>query len=702
MPTAGGAPSLPTGRDLTNEELIQRAKREISEIVREVTALARQAIERNVFFAALLDRTVCAIAANGAVIWDCRQADPIPVVRTGKITDASIGSFAVATHACLIREITSSRSPAVVPSTPDAIDPNLPSNPTDYPAAVVPILDLAGLDDDGKSGQPQFVLEVFLEHEAGLATQRGYLRFVTQMSDLASEFLRADEMRLSRRRETLQKQWMQSLERIHALASSSAVAAEIVDSAADMFACARVSLARMNSGRASLMAVSHVDSIDRRGQACRQLVKQIASLDFPDDVRLIDSSVIGEIDIAKNDHAATVDASLASDAAVRDPHDRIRMLLQVAEPKQPDAVANAALDQWSCQAFAILADRLRFESIPLAKVYLAIAPQSLSVSPTRVRRIATIIGGFVVLTMIAVIPTPMVVKMPATLRPDGTRTHYAPSDAVIESVEVKHGQTVANGDVLLRLRDWSLEEQMTTLLARRSVVSQRLQRSIALLVEVPASNPYPSNERSSTSDEELIQQQRLLEEEIIGLDEQIELFNAASDRLTIRADRSGIVDAWHTELSATGRPVRRGDAMIRVEPAEAIWMVDARVHQSRASIVLDRFRGESNLFVKVATLARPHQVFDAKFNRRSLAFDSGGVSNDGIAAGNRKLDEAASLGIELKIDLSNHTANGSLDDATWTYGAPATVMIDCGQRPLFQVVFYDLARAVSRTWARWI
>lgn len=666
MPTAGGAPSPPTGRDLTNEELIQRAKREISEILREVTALARQAIERNVFFAALLDRTVCAIAANGAVIWDCRQADPIPLVRTGKVTDASIHSFAVATHACLIREIASSRSPAVVPSTPDAIDPNLPCNPTDYPAAVVPILDLAGVDDHGNSGPPQFVLEVFLEHEAGLATQRGFLRFVTQMSDSASEFLRADEMRMSRRRETLQTQWMQSLERIHGLATSSAVAAEIVDSAADMFGCARVSLARMTSGRAGLLAVSHVDSIDRRGQACRQLVKQIASLEFPDGVRLLDSSSISDIESDKNDHAETVDVSLVSDAAVRDSHDRIRMLLQVVEPKQADAVMIAALDQWSCQAFAILADRLRFESIPLAKAYLAIAPQALSVSPTRVRRIATIIGGLVVIAMIAVIPTPMVVTMPATLRPDGTRTHYAPSDAVIQSVEVKHGQTVATGDVLLRLRDWSLEEQMTTLLARRSVVSQRLQRSIALLVEVPTSNPYPSSERSSTSDEELIQQQRLLEEEIIGLDEQIELLNAASDRLTIRADRGGIVDAWQTELTATGRPVRRGDAMIRVEPAEATWMVDAQVHQSRASIVLDRFDAEPDLPVKVATLARPNQVFDATFHRRSIAFDSGGVRNDGIAAGNPALDAAASLGIELKIDSSIRTASGNLNDATWT------------------------------------
>ena len=158
----------PHENSIAGDDLVQRARREIAEIIREVAALARKSIDRSSFFAALVDRTVCAIAAEGAVIWDCSDSTPIAVVRTGRITDASIGPFAVGTHHCLLREIAASQAPAVVPATPDATDANLPSNPTSFPAALVPILDLAPSHDDSSPAakdhkSPSYVLEVFLE-----------------------------------------------------------------------------------------------------------------------------------------------------------------------------------------------------------------------------------------------------------------------------------------------------------------------------------------------------------------------------------------------------------------------------------------------------------------------------------------------------------------------------------------------------------
>ena len=688
MSAAGGA-SEPQQKALASDDLVQRARREISEIIREVTLLSRQAIPRNAFFATLLDRTVCAIAAQGAVIWDCKNGDPVAIVRTGMHTDASIKPFGVATHSCLVLEIASRRSPAVVPPTPDATDPNLPSNPTVFPAAMVPILDLASADDNGVLGAPRFVVEVFLEDEAGVSTQRGYLRFITQLCDLASEFLRADETRLSRRRESLNQQWLQTLNRLHTLKTSAAVEAEIVDATALMFDCARVSLARMHGLSVKLTAVSHVETIDRRGQACRELVKQIESLEFQDRSNLVDCTIAPNSTtniVADSD----IDASLYCLAATRSVDDQFRLLLQTRESKEFDSVASQSLEQWSRQAFAVLTDRTRFESIPLAKAYLALAPTALTIAPSRYRRVFALLGGVAVSVMIAMIPVPMTVTVPATLRPKDTRTHYAPADAVIEAVEVKHGQSIAKGDTLIILRDWALDEQTTTLLARRNVISQRLQRSIASLVEVP-STQYPKSDRSSTSDEELVQQQRLLEEEIAGLDEQLELFRAASDRLTIRADRDGIVDAWQTELTAMGRPVRRGDALIRVEPVRATWMVDAKVQQSRIGIVLDQFDEDPGTTAKVATIARPERVFFAKFSRRSTVID--------WEANTTQADkDSKTLGVELKIESS------SVDklDENWTYGAPVTATIECGKRPLIEVVFYDLVRAVTRTWARWI
>ncbi len=690
MPVAGGLPPpSPARQAAPDDELVQRARREIAEIVREVATLARQPIDRDPFFAALVDRTVCAIAAEGAVVWDLQGNEPVIVVKTGRVTDTSIDPAAVATHVCLLREVRKLQTPVVVPSTPAARDPNLPSNPLPFPVAVVPILDLAEVDavrDDSKS---RYLLEVFLEHEAGVATQRGYLRFVTQMGDLASEFLRTDEIRQSRRRHALQTRLLAALDRLHRLETAAAVAAELVDATAEMFAAARVSLAKIAAGRAKLLAVSHVDSIDHRGHASRGLCQEIGALAFATDQRMTtDWTAATNTGITEQ-----TDVRLFPWVATRDVADRWRLFLQSNEQRGVNELTNSALLDWSQQSLAILATRMQFESFPLAKAYLAIAPQILSVSPSRGRRLATTIGALLVLALIAMIPTPMAVTMPATLRPAGTRIHYAPSDAVVESVEVKHAQLVSPGDVLVRLRDWSIEEQLTTLVARRAVLQQRLARSISSLVESPGSSTYPRADRSLSSDEELVQQQRLLDEEIVGVDQQIGLVEAARNRLTIRSDRGGRVDAWQTELTATGRPVRRGDSLIRVEPVSATWMADARIDQSRIGVVLERFEQDAEAVVKVSTIARPDQPFTAKYSRREMILDT---ANEGSRI-------ATSVGQgTLAIELAIVSPSGDGEPSDWTYGAPALVTIDCGIRPLVQVVFFDLERAIRRAWARWI
>jgi hypothetical protein len=677
------------------EDLVQRARQEIAEIVREVAALARQPLKRHLFFAALIDRTVCAIAAEGAVIWDLRGEEPIAVARTGAVTDLVISPGQTATHLRMLDEVALSQAPVVVPSTPDANDPLQPHNPTHFPAAVVPIADLTGAC---------FLIEVFLEREAGVATQRGYLRFVAQMSDLASEFLRNDEIRLGRAVQQRQRQWMQILDQLHRLDTSSAVAASLVDAVAEMMGAARVSLATIHSGKVRLLAISHVDAIDRRGAACRQLCRVIETSSFSHSQTIaMPEPPAAEVDSPhKPSTTSPIDVDLHTWATVRNESDTLRLLVQglAAVDRDDRAEQVQVIDQWLQPCLSLVASRLQLESIPLAKVYLSLSPQMLRMSPSWTRRVLTLTGAALVIGMVAWIPTPMMVSVPATLRPQGVRTHYSPSDVVIERIAVVHGQAVKPGDVLLQLRDWKLEEQISSLNARRAVVTQRLARSLTSLVQSPSSLAYPADPNyvgasGAASDEELVQQQRLLEEELAGITEQLDILQAARERLTIRADREGTVDAWQTELTAEGRPVRRGDALIRVEPIDAPWMVDARVPQSRAGLVTSRLAELPETRVKVATVARPDQTVEATFTRLSEIINSTSTAAERLSTS----PGGSSLGLELVI--ASELMAGDIA-SEWVNGAPATAVIDCGKKPLIQVVFFDLVRAVRRSLARWI
>jgi hypothetical protein len=290
MPGDGNTPvgSRPntSSKPGSGDDLVQRARKEISEIIREVASLSRQPLDQSQFFAALLDRIICAIAAEGAVLWDCHAEKPQVVTRVGRVTDSSIARKpCTGAHVRLLHEIVQHQSPVVVPSTPDATDPEIPANPTAFPAALVPIIDLAMPQamqvNPHESIGPRYLLEVFLEGEAGVATQRGYLRFVVQMADLASEFLRNDEIRRARSQASLHGTAMQSLTSMHSLQTSTAIAAQMVDDAAEMMNASRVTLAAIHSGRAKVLAISHVDRIDSRGAACKQLAQKIVSLKLP-------------------------------------------------------------------------------------------------------------------------------------------------------------------------------------------------------------------------------------------------------------------------------------------------------------------------------------------------------------------------------------------------------------------------------------
>jgi len=293
------------------------------------------------------------------------------------------------------------------------------------------------------------------------------------------------------------------------------------------------------------------------------------------------------------------------------------------------------------------------------------------------------------------IPKTMTVSIPASLRPANVRTHYAPSDAVVQQVLVRHGDAVVDGQTMVVLQDLALDEQTTTLIGRRAVVSEKLARVVGSLVELPSSGNRAGNrENAHTSDDALVQQQRLLEEEQRGIDQQLELLAQSRQRLVIRADRDGTVDAWQTELVALGRPVRTGESLVRVQPADSRWAVDAKVPQNRRQLVMRRLTsGDDPVRLRIGD--SDGKAATAQFTRQ-IGFETSPTGGP-----------PATL-VELVIDEPDDAADNATDPssannpARWRNGMPVEVTVDCGQMPLAKVLFFDLIRSVRLQWEKWL
>ncbi|QEG39446.1 HlyD family efflux transporter periplasmic adaptor subunit [Roseimaritima ulvae] len=657
------------------DPLVRETRREIAAIVRDTAQLARQDLIPARFFTALADRTARAMAAEGVVIWRRRESavgevdkvsDFAAVTRVGRITDQTIDSSQWGCHAKMLSEIADSDQPAVVPSTPDARDASLPSNPTLAAAAVVPIL-------ESPTQRSEYVLEVFLEGDGGPATQRGYLRFAAQMADLAGDYLRLHRIRAGQR---AQQRWdllADVLPSLHRSLDAVATASRIVDAAVEVFQSDRASLCRVDNQRATLLAVSHVDQIDSRSDDAKQ-IRQLALCSEPWCDAASATEPPAERSQADDAHPddgreeASHEALHAEAVLPIGEEGAYRLVLQRRQRREWDEGQRRDLIHFCEHAAGALDNSETYSRIPWARAATSLLPAAGRWQGSRMRWLG-ILAAVCILGVVAVIPVPLVVTARAELAAIGTQFLYAPSDGVVTEVFVQHGQPVQSGDVLLTITDRDLEDQIEILSGQRAVLVERSAELSTSLTD--------GSLRRREDQTRLQGEKKVLAQQLASIDRQLALHYEQRERLTLRSQRDGVVDGWQLSRTLQGRPVSAGQALLSVIDPATGWQVQAYVPQNRLDHVLAAAQhhdgGEEVLHANVILDSHPQHSYQARLVDLGPAITL--QADVGPAA--RALFALPPEGLpELQT------------------GSPAEIAIDCGKRPLLYVAFQDLIRSL--------
>lgn len=647
-----------------NDPLVDETRRQIATIVREIADAAGSDQSTDEFLSLLVDRVLRAMAAEGVIVWRTGNLDHQGlaeyscVKRLGRMTDQSIPDRSHATHQQVLLEVGRNRQPVVVPPTPGATDPESPANPLEVAVAVVPI------DCEPTVELAEYVLEVCLEPDCGLTTQRGYLRFVAQMADLAGEFLRSDHLRRLRRMRELASKVDAAIDRIHSAEDTKTHAALTVDAAAELFGFDRVGLCTLGP-KPALRAVSHVNTIETRSPAARQLC-QAAN-------HRLDADGCGWIeDGSDSAPGAPLNDSLALRAVVGS--DQLRLVCMQVVDVEPIAEELRA-DLIRLMRHAELAYRklTRRAAVPGQRFFAALLPTS--ARPRDAWRSRLMIGAVaaVILTLVACFPVPLVVYSPALIRPADVQTVTASRDAMVDQIHVRHGQRVSAGDTLLTLADPELEERTTSLIGRRAVLVQQQSHWTEVLVDTATHRL----ERM----EQVQGERRLVTEEIQSINDQLAVLERVRDSLTVRADRNGTVDAWRIEQRLQSRPMRRGDLLLRVIASDSDWLADVQVPQSRIAH-LQKAQAAQQLSTKVLLEANPQHSLDAQLLQvgPSMPADTGDVPSTAVL-------------LRLQGQLTG--TDGSQPPPAGASGAPARVMFRCGKTPIAYLLFQDVIRSTQ-------
>lgn len=271
--------------------------------------------------------------------------------------------------------------------------------------------------------------------------------------------------------------------------------------------------------------------------------------------------------------------------------------------------------------------------------------------------------GVLILTgiVLSVVPCRLVIEVEGQLQPQVRRGVFAPLDGIVEELNILDGKTVDQGEFLLKLRSPQIE-------AEQNQVTAELGTKTARLASLQASRTRGRNGREDTAGSGVAEQEEL-EAAIEGLRLQAHMLLEQRESLTVASPIAGTVDRWNLEEMLSGRPVTRGQELLRILDVRGQWRAELMIPEEESGYVTAALRNREDLPVKLQLLHSPGEWHDASLrevgSRTEVNFD-GRLVLRGL--------------VPLTPDqITEHRS-----------GAGVLARIDCGRRALGFVCFRKL------------
>ena len=576
-PPAAGRPSVvepvaPLG------DWIRASQRPIAAALRDVESASRQNCHRDEFFALLLQRTVSAMGARGGILWHRESENEagrfVSLARAGHLTDQALADTVRPVHDRLLRQVAADGKPVVVPPSPGATRPDLPANPLDVPAAIVP---LRPYHDQSPT---HFLLQLFLAPASGIAARRGYLRFAAQMGGFAEAFLRAEDHLGGLHYRKLSTEILDNLLTLHRPAGPD-LAPRIARTTADLFGFSAV----------SLIVIGDPDggSARQSGSACYSLLAHYPPDPTPDptpDATPASTWLATDALVSIARHA-TATTWLRPD---RDPVDRATAVLIPSPGSGLRLIARdrAGITTRSPQTLGLLRRWTRHCDLLLRQAprpndadrkWDRQRPGHPGPSNRRVARFLGVAAAAALTCGFAAGVALMAWRAPGTPAAESRAADailVAPRDGLISAVHVGPDRPFAAGDRLLTINDPSLESEIADLRHRQAMLIDRQRRRLKALANgTRAGHPRPfsfrdDNDRLRRLHATLLAEHLADRAEIRSLDQAIGRRGVNASSLTLHADRRGTITAADLDRLPVGRQVRQGDVLLRIrhEPGD--------------------------------------------------------------------------------------------------------------------------------------
>ncbi len=589
--------------------LIEQTKQQIRSLVAEIAQLSKTEVAPEEFYGQFLNRVVSALAAVGGAVWTVNAERQLALQYQINLQETRLrdSETAQAQHGRLLYKALESREGLLVPphSGPGDLDGQSPisglddtpaANPTDF------LLVLGLLKTDLETVG---LVEIFQRAEAGPSTQKGYLRFLMQMCELAADYLKSHQLRHFSHRQTLWTQLEDFTRVVHASLDPREASYTIANEGRRLIECDRVSVAILHGKKCKIEAISGQDLFDKRSNTVRLLGRLatavVASGDpvwYTGETRDLPPQVEDAVqEYVDEAHSKTVAILPLQRPAPPEEDDRSKRV----EPEGPigaliveqieDSRVSGSLVQRAevvCRhSSTALANALEHQNLFLMPVWRAIGKTRWVLEARTLPKTLSILGAVLaVILFLWLWPARFTVESKGTLEPVIRQEVYAGIDGVVEDLKVEHGANVTKDQTLALLRNIELGVALTEIEGQRLTNLQRL----STLQRAAEERNIKLEQRMQVQGDLAEAQQKQL-----SLDAQWDLYKAKQLELNVKSPINGVVVTWDLRNRLIQRPVQKGQALLRVADTTGPWQVELQMPENRMGHVA---KEQEKLYVK--------------------------------------------------------------------------------------------------------
>ena len=654
--------------------LLEQTKQQIRAIVAEIAQLAKAASSPQEFYADFLPRVVQALAAVGGAVWTIGEGGGLQLEYQVNLQSTGLAESRdkQIRHGKLLQQAMHQDEGTIVAPQSGWGDDDQAGNPTDFLLVLSPLK--ADVDVRG-------VIEVFQRPGTRPTSQRGYLRFLLQMAELAGDFLKTRELRHFSDRQALWTQLENFTRAAHLSLDPREAAYTIANEGRRLIECDRVSVAINKGRKCYIESISGQDTFDKRSNTVTLLNRLATAVVATGETMWYTgdtSNFAPQVEEAVHDY---VDESHSKTVAVlplkvpRGPEhndDEIdrrevigALIVEQIENAKPRPGMLQRVEVVAEHSETALHNALSYNGLFLMPVWRTLGRAKWIVQArTLPKTIAVVAAVVAAIAALCIVPKDFRLQGRGVLQPVVRRDVFAGIDGDVTEIFVDHGDPVEAGQLLAKMRNTDLEVGIREIIGKLEETNERLASLQSLVLQ--GSGRISEEQRANASAEI-----RSLEQTRQTLQLELELSREKQNKLLVHSPIDGEVVTWKVFENLIFRPVQRGQVLMEVADQSQDWELEVHMPEDRMGHIVEAQREFGpDLPVTFILATDPSTTFDGVVREVHLAAEVRG-------------DEGNTVLIKVAIDKNELPPS-------LRPGAGVQARVYCGRRSVGYVLFHDV------------